>query len=332
METTLHHRVRQPLKVGQPQGSQEEIMAQSDVLEQRPDDESDNACIQGEAPRTIHFDVFTLFPPMLSGALSESILGRAQKKGILHVTLHNIRDYATDRHHTCDGYPYGGGGGMVMRPEPVVRAVETVLSRPPGWHLPDSGDRSDLPAWNADESPLLPRTTPTILLTPQGRRFNQSVAAELSMHGRLALVCGRYEGVDERIRTQLITEELSIGDFVLSGGEIAALAIIDAVTRMLPGVLGHESGAMYDSFSDGLSGLLEGPQYTRPTAFRGEVVPEVLVSGHHANVEQWRREQSLLRTLRRRPELLVQATKAGHLTTEDRQFLSSRGWEAPTDS
>lgn len=307
-------------------------MAQSDVLEQRSDDESDKACIQEEAPRAIHFDVFTLFPPMFSGALSESILARAQKRGILHVTLHNIRDYATDRHHTCDGYPYGGGGGMVMRPEPVVRAVETVLSRPQGWHLPDEGARFDLPTWNADEPPVLRQPTPIILLTPQGRRFDQSVAARLSMHRRLALVCGRYEGVDERIRTQLITDELSIGDFVLSGGEIAALAIIDAVTRTLPGVLGHESGAMYDSFSDGLSGLLEGPQYTRPTAFRGEAVPEVLVSGHHANVEQWRREQSLLRTLQRRPDLLAQATKAGQLTPEDRQFLTSQGWQAPTDS
>ncbi len=221
---------------------------------------------------------------------------------------------------------------MVMRPEPLVRAVETVLSRPRGWRLPEGRAHLDLPAWSADQPPVLRQPTPVILLTPQGRRFDQSVAARLSMHGRLALVCGRYEGVDERIRTQLITDELSIGDFVLSGGEIAALAIIDAVTRTLPGVLGHESGALYDSFSDGLSGLLEGPHYTRPTAFRGEVVPEVLVSGHHANVDHWRREQSLLRTLQRRPDLLAQATEAGHLTPEDRQFLSSRGWQAPTDT
>ena len=318
-------------------------MAQSDVLEHRTDDEFDNACSQDAlplrcmsagqevAPRAIHFDVFTLFPPMFSGALSESILARAQKKGILQVTLHNIRDYATDRHHTCDGYPYGGGGGMVMRPEPVARAVESVLSRPPGWRLPEEAAHFDLPDWNPKEPPVLRQPTPIILLTPQGRRFNQDIAAKLSMHRRLALVCGRYEGVDERIRTQLVTDELSIGDFVLSGGEIAALAIIDAVTRMLPGVLGHESGAKYDSFSDGLSGLLEGPQYTRPTEFRGEAVPDVLTSGHHAKVEQWRREQSLLRTLKRRPELLVTATEAGHLTLEDRQFLSRQGWHAPTD-
>ncbi len=307
-------------------------MAQSDVLEQRAEDESDEACNQEEAPRTIHFDVFTLFPRMFSGALSESILARAQERGILQVTLHNIRDYATDRHHTCDGYPYGGGGGMVMRPEPVARAVETVLSRPSGWQLAEEAAHIDLPPWNPDEPPNLRQATPIILLTPQGRRFNQEVASRLGMHGRLALVCGRYEGVDERIRTQLITDELSIGDFVLSGGEIAALAVIDAVTRVLPGVLGHESGAEYDSFSEGLSGLLEGPQYTRPTAFRGEAVPEVLVSGHHANVERWRREQSLLRTLERRPELLVRATDAGQLSHEDRQFLAGQGWHYPTDS
>lgn len=307
-------------------------MAQSNILEQRTGDESEKACVQEEAPRTIHFDVFTLFPPMFAGALSESILARAQNKGILQVTLHNIRDYATDRHHTCDGYPYGGGGGMVMRPEPVIRAVESVLSRPQGWQLPQEAAHVDLPAWNPAEPPVPRQSTPIVLLTPQGRRFDQGIAAELSTHGRLALVCGRYEGVDERIRTQLITDELSIGDFVLSGGEIAALAIIDAVTRMLPGVLGHESGAEYDSFSDGLSGLLEGPQYTRPTEFRGENVPAVLASGHHANIERWRRQQSLLRTLARRPDLLVRANKAGHLTLEDRQFLSSQGWQAPTDS
>jgi tRNA (guanine37-N1)-methyltransferase len=307
-------------------------MAQCNVLEQRTEDESEKACVQEEAPRTIHFDVFTLFPQMIAGALSESILARAQKNSILRVALHNVRDYTTDRHNTCDGYPYGGGGGMVMRPEPVVRAVESVLSRPQGWQLPQEAAHFDLPAWNPAEPPTLPQSTPVILLSPQGRRFDQAVAAELSTHSRLALVCGRYEGVDERIRTQLITDELSIGDFVLSGGEIAALAIIDAVTRLLPGVLGHESGAQYDSFSDGLSGLLEGPHYTRPARFRGEEIPEVLVSGHHANVERWRRQHSLLRTLERRPDLLERATVAGHLTQEDRDFLLSHGWQAPTDS
>ena len=269
---------------------------------------------------------------MIAGALSESILARAQNNGILQVVLHNIRDYATDRHQTCDGYPYGGGGGMVMRPEPVVRAVESVLNRPPGWHVSQEEANSELPPWNPVEASAIPLSTPIILLSPQGRCFDQVVAAELSSHSRLALICGRYEGVDERIRTQLITDELSIGDFVLSGGEIAALAVIDAVTRTLPGVLGHDSGAQNDSFSDGMSGLLEGPQYTRPASFRGEDTPEVLTSGHHANVDRWRRQHSLLRTLERRPDLLVRAAAAGHLTQEDCEYLSSRGWQAPTDS
>ena len=221
---------------------------------------------------------------------------------------------------------------MVMRPEPVVRAVETVLSRPQGWQLPEESAHFDLPAWEADEPPVSEHPTPVVLLTPQGRRFNQAVAAELSRHSRLALVCGRYEGVDERIRTQLITDELSLGDFVLSGGELAALAIIDAVTRLLPGVLGHETGAYNDSFSDGLSGLLEGPQFTRPPVFREESVPEVLTSGHHANVQRWRRQQSLLLTLERRPDLLALACETGRLTQEDSLFLSGQGWQPPSSS
>lgn len=292
------------------------------------EDESQKACVQEKAPRTIHFDVFTLFPRIFDGPLSESILARAQKSGILQVLLHNIRDFTTDRHNVCDGYPYGGGGGMIMRPEPVVRSVESVLLQPPGWHLPPGAAHVDLPAWDPDGTPAVPNGTPVILLTPQGRRFDQEIAESLSSHARLALVCGRYEGVDERIRTQLITDELSIGDFVLSGGELAALTVIDAVTRLLPGVLGDDSCAERDSFSAGISGLLEGPQFTRPPAFRGENVPDVLVSGHHANVERWRRQQSLLRTLKRRPDLLERAGRAGQLTQEDLVFLSSQGWHA----
>ena len=292
------------------------------------EDESQKACVQEKAPRTIHFDVFTLFPRIFDGPLSESILARAQKSGILQVLLHNIRDFTTDRHNVCDGYPYGGGGGMIMRPEPVVRSVESVLLQPPGWHLPPGAAHVDLPAWDPDRAPAVPNGTPVILLTPQGRRFDQEIAESLSTHARLALVCGRYEGVDERIRTQLITDEVSIGDFVLSGGELAALTVIDAVTRLLPGVLGDDSGAERDSFSAGISGLLEGPQFTRPPAFRGENVPDVLVSGHHANVERWRRQQSLLRTLKRRPDLLERAGRAGQLTQEDLVFLSSQGWHA----
>ena len=308
------------------------MKTQNKTLDQRTKDESEKDGAHEEAPRTIHFDIFTLFPQMFAGALSESILARAQENGILQVALHNIRDYTTDRHHTCDSYPYGGGGGMVMKPEPVFRAVETVLSRPQAWQLPSHAAHCDLPAWNADEPPILPQAAPVILLTPQGRRFNQAVAEELSAHARLALVCGRYEGVDERIRTRLITDELSIGDFVLSGGELAALTVIDAVTRLLPGVLGHESGAQHDSFSAGKSGMLEEPHYTRPHVFRGEAVPNVLVSGHHANVDRWRRRQSLLRTLARRPDLLVQAAETGQLSQEDRKFLAGHGWLFPPES
>lgn len=296
------------------------------------EDVTQKASVQEKAPRTIHFDVFTLFPRIFDGPLSESILARAQKNGILQVQLHNIRDYTTDRHNVCDGYPYGGGGGMIMRPEPVVRAVESVLQQPPGWQLPSGAAHVNLPTWDPDEAPAPPNTTPVILLTPQGRRLDQGIVEELAGHARLALVCGRYEGVDERIRTQLITDELSIGDFVLSGGELAALTVIDAVTRLLPGVLGDESGAERDSFSPGISGLLEGPQFTRPPAFRGESVPDVLVSGHHANVERWRRRQSLLRTLERRPDLLENAGCAGQLTSEDLAFLSSHGWHSSSDS
>ena len=307
-------------------------MTQSKVIGQRTEDDSEKAGVQEKAPRTIHFDVFTLFPGIFAGPLSESILARAQKSGILQVALHNIRDYTTDRHQVCDGYPYGGGGGMIMRPEPVARAVESVLSRRPGWQLPPQAAPHDLPDWNPTAAPDLPQATPVILLSPQGRRFDQQVAAELSSHSRLALVCGRYEGVDERIRTQLVTDELSIGDYVLSGGEFAALTVIDAATRLLPGVLGHETGAQSDSFSVGTTGLLEGPQYTRPTDFRGEGVPDVLVSGHHANVARWHRQQSLLRTLTRRPDLLVGANNAGQLTQEDRHFLSCHGWQCPPES
>ena len=307
-------------------------MAQCKVLRQRTEDESQKACVQEKAPRTIHFDIFTLFPGIFAGPLSESILARAQKNGILQIAIHNIRDYTTDRHHVCDGYPYGGGGGMIMRPEPVVRAVESVLSRAAGWKLPAEAAHQDLPAWTPNEAPPLPHAPPIILLTPQGRRFDQQVAAELSTHSRLALVCGRYEGVDERIRTQLITDELSIGDYVLSGGELAALTVIEAVTRLLPGVLGHESGVQSDSFSVGTSGLLEGPQYTRPIDFRGEAVPDVLASGHHANVARWHRQQCLLRTLKRRPDLLVGANTTGQLSQEDRDFLSCHGWQCPPET
>lgn len=270
----------------------------------------------------VHFDVFSLFPRMFIGPLTESIVKRAQEKALINVVLHNIRDYTTDRHHVCDDTPYGGGGGMVMKPEPIFRAVETVLLRPAGWRLPEEDAHLHLPPWTADNAELLPEGVPVILLSPQGRQLDQSVVAELSTYARLALICGRYEGVDERVRTRLVTDEISIGDYVLSGGELAAMVVIDAVTRQLPGALGFALGAHQDSHSPGLGGLLEGPQYTRPPSFRGEPVPDILLSGHHGNIFRWRRRQALLRTLRRRPDLLSNLP----LTDEDRAFLYEYGW------
>lgn len=238
---------------------------------------------------SLHFDVFTLFPDVFEPYLQSSILLRAQEKGLIGVDLHNIRDWTTDRHHVTDDEPYGGGGGMVMKPEPVFTAVERVLGSPP--------------------------PCPVILLTPQGRIFTQSVAQELSQYAHLALLCGRYEGIDERIRQYLITDEISIGDYVLTGGELPALILIDAVTRLLPGALGDPEGAWDDSY---MSGLLEHPHYTRPAEFREWRVPEVLISGDHARIARWRREQSLLRTWQRRPDLLALAS----LTESDREFLA----------
>jgi tRNA (guanine37-N1)-methyltransferase len=239
----------------------------------------------------MQFEVFTLLPEVFPPYLESSILQRARQHGLIDVRLHNIRDWARDKHHTTDDMPYGGGGGMVMKPEPVFEAVESILGSSSG--------------------------VPIILLTPQGRIFSQSVARELSTIGRIALLCGRYEGVDERIRTRLVTDEISIGDYVLTGGELPALILIDAVTRLLPGALGDPTGAEDDSHA---SGLLEYPHYTRPPEFRGEKVPEVLISGDHAKIAQWRREQSLLRTLERRPDMLDKA----ELSEKDRKYLEAQ--------
>jgi len=237
----------------------------------------------------MRFDVFSIFPDALKPYLEISILQRAIENGLLEVHLHDIRRAATDRHHTTDDTPYGGGGGMVMKPEPVFAAVEEVVGSPV--------------------------ECPVILLTPQGRVFNQQIALELAQQPRLALLCGRYEGVDERIRAYLVTDEISIGDYVLTGGELPAMILIDAVTRLIPGVLGDPDGAMDDSHA---SGLLEYPHYTRPVEFRGWGVPEVLLSGNHAEIAKWRRRQSLLRTRSRRPDILDKAD----LTNEDRKLLS----------
>jgi tRNA (guanine37-N1)-methyltransferase len=242
----------------------------------------------------MRFDVFTLFPETFMPYLEASILQKATERGLVEISLHNIRDWSRDKHHTTDDTPYGGGGGMVMKPEPVFEAVESVLGPEPA--------------------------CPVILLTPQGRVFNHAVAEELVQHERIALLCGRYEGVDERIREGLVSDEISIGDFVLTGGELPALILIDAVSRLIPGVLGDPDGAADDSHA---SGLLEYPHYTRPPEFRGQAVPEILLSGDHAKIEQWRREQSLLRTLQRRPDLLKNAP----LTKADMKFLKEQGYE-----
>jgi tRNA (guanine37-N1)-methyltransferase len=238
----------------------------------------------------MRFEVFTLLPETFPPYLQASILQKAAERGLVEVRLHNIRDWTHDRHHVTDDTPYGGGGGMVMKPEPVFAAVESVLGAPPA--------------------------CPVLLLTPQGRVFDQQAAAELAGHERLALICGRYEGVDERIRQHLATDEISIGDYVLTGGELPALVLIDAVSRLVPGVLGDPGGAADDSHA---SGLLEYPHYTRPPEFRGWQVPEVLLSGDHARIARWRREQSLIRTFQRRPDLLRDA----NLSESERVFLES---------
>ncbi|MGD8997378.1 MAG: tRNA (guanosine(37)-N1)-methyltransferase TrmD [Anaerolineae bacterium] len=254
-------------------------------------------CVQsGSRPTSVHFDVFTLFPEMFQGPLKASILKRALEGGNLSVALHDIRDYATDKHHVTDEPPYGGGGGMVMKAEPIFNAVETVLAE-------------------SEPSQEAAAGVPVILLTPQGRLFTQEIAEALSNQQRIALVCGRYEGVDERVRQHLATDEISIGDYVLTGGELAAMIIIDAVTRLVPGVLGDPTATIEDSH---VRGLLEGPHYTRPRVFRGWEVPEILLSGDHGAVARWRREQALRRTFERRPDLLEQAD----LSLGDQEFLT----------
>ena len=220
-------------------------------------------------------EVLTLFPRMIAAPLEESILGKARDKGLLRVQVTDIREHAEGKHRVTDDVPYGGGAGMVMKPEPLVSAIEAAKAREPAAHV--------------------------VLMSPQGRRFDQRKAQELAQRGKLILVCGRYEGVDERV-LPFVDEEISLGDFVMTGGEFAALAIIDAMARLVPGVLGNAESPLSESFAG--EGLLEGPQYTRPPDFRGHKVPEILLSGDHAKIAAWRREQALHRTRDRRPDLL----------------------------
>jgi tRNA (guanine37-N1)-methyltransferase len=248
----------------------------------------------------MRIDILTLFPNMFSAPLGESILGRAVEKGLIQIQTINIRDFTLDKHQVVDDAPYGGGQGMVMKVEPIARAIESVKAQHP--------------------------SARTIYLTPQGKPFHQDLARRLSAQSHLILLCGRYEGVDERVRELFIDEEISIGDYVLTGGELAAMVLVDAVSRFIPGVLGSDRSAEEDSF---FNSLLEYPQYTRPVEFKGCRVPEVLLSGNHSAISLWRRREAIRRTSMRRPDLLAKAS----LTDEDRRVLEetlqSNGGETP---
>ncbi len=237
----------------------------------------------------MRIDIITLFPGMFTGPFAESIIRRAMEQDLISIHVHDLRDHGLGKHWVVDDRPYGGGSGMVLRPEPLFAAVEAIKGQ--------------------DQ-------VATILLSPQGRLFQQEVATELATYTQLILICGRYEGVDERVREHLVSDELSIGDYVLSGGEVAAMVVVDAVVRLLPGALGSAESPLEDSHA---MGLLEYPHYTRPQVYRGWPVPEVLLSGNHGQVAAWRREQSLLRTLSRRPDLLAKAD----LSAQERQLIET---------
>ncbi len=239
----------------------------------------------------MRIDILCLFPEMFASPLEQSIIKRAQERGIVDIATHNIRDYTHDKHHTVDDYPYGGGPGMVIKAAPVFEAVEAIKLQL---------DTSEIPI---------------ILLTPQGRLFTQQIARELALHSHLMLICGHYEGIDERVREHLATDEISIGDYVLSNGELAAMVVVDAVVRLIPGVLGSSMSANSESHSNG---LLEYPQYTRPRVYKGWSVPSVLLSGNHSEIARWRRCQSVLRTAKRRPDILEKVT----LADKEKEWMS----------
>jgi len=244
----------------------------------------------------IAFDILSVFPEMFQSTLDSSLIKKSIGKGLVEVNLHNIRDYTRDKHRTTDDTPYGGGGGMVMKVEPVACALKAIAP---------AGDKACV-----------------ILLSPQGEPFKQKIAEDLSHYSRIVLICGHYEGIDERIRRHLVDREISIGDYVLSGGELPAMIVVDAVSRLVPGFVGNSESVLYDSFS---TGLLEGPHYTKPREYEGWKVPEVLLSGHQKKIDEWRRRESLRRTLNRRPDMLRQAD----LTEEDTRVLEELRAEDP---
>jgi len=246
----------------------------------------------------IRFDILSIFPEMFVSPFDCSLLKKARDNGLIEIGVHDIRSFAQDKHHVTDDAPYGGGGGMVMKVEPVARALDHLTN---GLEAGKEG-------------------THVVLMTPQGERFDQKIAGELARQTRIILVCGHYEGFDERIRTHLVDREISIGDYVLTGGELSAMVVVDAVSRLVPGVLGNSESASLDSFA---MGLLEYPHYTRPDEYRGWKVPEVLLSGNHRDITAWRRRESLRRTLVRRPDLLEKSD----LTKEDRRILEEIGKE-----
>jgi tRNA (guanine37-N1)-methyltransferase len=238
-------------------------------------------------------DIVTIFPAMIDAALAEGVVGRAAGRGVVEVKARDLRDYTDDRHRVVDDVPYGGGPGMVLKPEPLFRAVEAIAAER---GAPDA----------------------VVLMTPQGRAFTHAEAARFARMERVVILCGRYEGIDERVTEALVTDEISLGDFVVTGGELPALVVVDAVVRLVPGVVGDDDSVVADSF---VRGLLDHPHYTRPAECRGRTVPEVLLSGHHAEIEKWRARQRVTRTWARRPELLTQAEVREHLTSDERRAL-----------
>ncbi len=250
----------------------------------------------------MRIDILTLFPEMFRGPFDESIVGRAQERGLLQVHLHNIRDFTVDKHHVVDDYTYGGGAGMVMKPEPVAAALDAVqmLGQAEGLTFPDA----------------------IVLMTPQGQPFREAAARELMQASWLVFLCGHYEGIDERIREHMVTREISIGDYVLTGGELPAMVVVDAIVRLIPGVMGSSESANEESFN---AGLLEYPQYTRPPDYKGWTVPDILLSGDHGAIAKWRRRQAILRTAKRRPDLL----RTADLTQDEQAWLVQMDHEEP---